>query len=82
MVALIGHNVPPGGCEEATYDRHKACGHSDQGFFPRTTDIPPAFNCPAEVRASGKEPYVWVNTADQILESLARYCERVSDSGH
>ena len=27
-------------------------------------------------------PYVWVKTADQILASLARYCERVSNSGH
>ena len=26
-------------------------------------------------------PYVWVKTADQILASLARYCERSSDSG-
>jgi hypothetical protein len=24
------------------------------------------------------KPYVWVKTADQILASLARYCERVS----
>jgi transposase len=27
-------------------------------------------------------PYVWVKTADQILASLARYCERISNSGH
>jgi len=27
-------------------------------------------------------PYVWVKTADQILESLARYCARISDSAH
>jgi len=27
-------------------------------------------------------PYVWVKTADQILGSLARYCARISDSGH
>lgn len=27
-------------------------------------------------------PYVWVKTADQILESLARYCERISGAGH
>ena len=26
--------------------------------------------------------YVWVKTADDILESLARYCQRISDSGH
>jgi len=27
-------------------------------------------------------PYVWVKTADQILESLARYCERISEAAH
>jgi len=27
-------------------------------------------------------PYVWVKTADQILASLARYCTRISESGH
>ena len=27
-------------------------------------------------------PYVWVKTADQILESLARYCARISHSAH
>ncbi|MEX1264457.1 MAG: IS630 family transposase [Actinomycetota bacterium] len=27
-------------------------------------------------------PFVWHKTADQILESLAAYCERISDSGH
>jgi transposase len=27
-------------------------------------------------------PYVWTKTADQILESIARYCERINDSRH
>ncbi len=27
-------------------------------------------------------PYVWVKTADQILEALGRYCERISGAGH
>jgi transposase len=27
-------------------------------------------------------PFVWVRTADEILASLARYCARISDSGH
>ncbi len=27
-------------------------------------------------------PFVWHKTADEILESVARYCERISDSGH
>ena len=27
-------------------------------------------------------PYVWTKTADQILESIARYCERINESRH
>jgi transposase len=27
-------------------------------------------------------PYVWHKTADEILEALAGYCQRISDSGH
>ncbi|HWT26268.1 MAG TPA: IS630 family transposase, partial [Solirubrobacteraceae bacterium] len=27
-------------------------------------------------------PYIWVKTADQILETLAEYCERINDSRH
>ena len=28
------------------------------------------------------KPFVWHKTADQILESLAFYCQRINDSGH
>jgi transposase len=28
------------------------------------------------------KPYVWTKTADQILESIARYCTTITDSGH
>ena len=27
-------------------------------------------------------PYVWTKTADQILDSIARYCERINESRH
>src|SRR5215213_4818237 len=27
-------------------------------------------------------PFVWTKTADEILGSLARYCQRISDAGH
>jgi transposase len=27
-------------------------------------------------------PFVWTKTADDILETLAAYCERINDSGH
>ena len=26
--------------------------------------------------------YVWIKTADQILDSIKRYCERINDSRH
>jgi transposase len=28
------------------------------------------------------KPYVWTKTADQILDSIRRYCERISQTGH
>ncbi|WP_328885022.1 IS630 family transposase [Streptomyces sp. NBC_00316] len=28
------------------------------------------------------KPFIWTKTADQILESLATYCKRITDSGH
>jgi len=28
------------------------------------------------------KPFVWTKTADEILETVARFCERISDSGH
>jgi transposase len=28
------------------------------------------------------KPFVWTKTAEQILESIARYCTRTNDSGH
>jgi transposase len=27
-------------------------------------------------------PFVWTKTADDILETIARYCKRINDSGH
>jgi transposase len=42
----------------------------------------------ADIRAwidAGNEdpkPFVWTKTADQILESIARYCNRINASGH
>jgi transposase len=28
------------------------------------------------------KPYIWTKTADQILDTLAAYCRRITDSGH
>jgi transposase len=36
----------------------------------------------AEAWNTNPKPYRWVKTADQILESIASYCQRISNSGH
>jgi len=28
------------------------------------------------------KPYIWTKTADQILDTLAAYCQQINDSGH
>src|SRR6188472_3419295 len=33
-------------------------------------------------RNEDPEPHVWHKTADEILDSLAAYCQRINDSGH
>jgi transposase len=30
----------------------------------------------------GPKPFVWHKTADEILDNLANYCQRINDSGH
>jgi hypothetical protein len=27
-------------------------------------------------------PFIWTKTAEEILDSLARFCRRISDAGH
>jgi hypothetical protein len=29
-----------------------------------------------------RRPFVWTKTADEILESIARYCQRITASRH
>jgi len=28
------------------------------------------------------KPFVWTKTADEIFASIARFCQRISNSGH
>lgn len=35
----------------------------------------------AEQRDTNPRPYVWTKTADEILELLAAYCQRIKNSG-
>jgi hypothetical protein len=35
-----------------------------------------------EVYNEDPKPFVWTKTADEILQSIARYCDSISDSPH
>ena len=35
-----------------------------------------------DVHNTDPKPFMWTKTADEILDSLARFCRRTSDSGH
>ncbi|MCW2861963.1 MAG: transposase, partial [Actinoallomurus sp.] len=36
----------------------------------------------AEYWNTNPRPYAWTKTADEILESVAAYCQRINASGH
>ena len=35
-----------------------------------------------ELHNQDPKPFAWTKSADEILQSIKRYCERTSDSGH
>jgi len=35
-----------------------------------------------EIYNQDPKPFVWTKTADEILEAVARFCKRTSDSGY
>lgn len=53
-----------------------------RGQHPNVEALETDITAWAEHWNANPRPYVWTKTADQILTNLARYCERISDSGH
>jgi transposase len=47
-----------------------------------TRELETAIRAYLAVSNEHPKPFVWTKTADQIFESLARFCQRTSDSGH
>src|SRR5208283_294235 len=50
--------------------------------FRSTKELEHAIRSFLDAHNAQPKPFVWTKTADQILESLARYCRRINDSGH
>jgi len=53
-----------------------------RGVHRSTAELEDAISEYLETLNEDPKPFIWTKTADQILQSLKRYCERISDSGH
>lgn len=53
-----------------------------RGSFKSTRALEQAIKSYIAATNAEPRPFVWTKTADEILESVARYCQRTSDSHH
>ena len=53
-----------------------------RGVHRSTKELESAINNFIQQHNRDPKPFVWHKTADQILDSVARFCKRTSDSGH
>jgi transposase len=53
-----------------------------RGVHRSTRELETAIREYLDVTNKHPKPFIWSKTADQILDSLARFCQRISDSGH
>jgi transposase len=53
-----------------------------RGVHRGTGELEQAIMNYLEVSNERPKPFIWTKTADQILASVARFCQRTSDSGH
>ena len=53
-----------------------------RGSHRSTRELKQAIEDYLEVYNENPKPFVWTKSADDILESLKSYCERITDTGH
>lgn len=53
-----------------------------RGTHRSTRELEAAIRRYIEVTNGRPKPFVWTKTADEILQSVARFCHRISKSGH
>jgi len=53
-----------------------------RGTYRSTQELESALKHYVNTYNQDPKPFKWTKTADQILEALARFCKRTSDSGH
>lgn len=53
-----------------------------RGVHRSTRELEDAIYHYLEATNDQPKPFIWTKTADQILATIARFCQRISDSGH
>jgi len=53
-----------------------------RGVHRSTREMEDAIYHYVEITNNQPQPFIWTKTAEQILASIARFCKRISDSGH
>jgi transposase len=53
-----------------------------RGVHRSTSELEDAIRRYLDLNNRNSPPFIWSKTADQILESLSRFCKRISSSGH
>jgi transposase len=53
-----------------------------RGVHRSTRELETAIRRYVEITNGHPKPFVWTKTADEILASVARFCHRISNSGH
>jgi hypothetical protein len=53
-----------------------------RGVHRSTQGLKAAIDAFIEHHNRDPKPFLWHKTADQILDSAARFCHRINDSGH
>lgn len=53
-----------------------------RGVFRSTRELEDAIMRYLEATNQQPKPFIWTKTADQLFATIARFCERTSDSGH
>jgi transposase len=53
-----------------------------RGIHRSTRELETAIRRYVEITNGRAKPFVWTKTAAEILASVARFCQRISNSGH
>ena len=72
----------PGQAERRTHDYVRHGTTSRRGVHQSSAELEAAIYRYLDVTNEDPKPFVWTKTADQILASVARFCQRTLDTGH